>query len=97
MYLVYSRVPSCQLYAKWTGREGQPVELTHRVELLGAKDPCSYFLIQPPTLQSPLATRLELSLSLTTVSQKRVHGRYTLLFYHEKAPMFTSSQPTTGY
>lgn len=53
-YVPGSRVPSCQLYAKWTGRQGQPVELTHRVELLGAKDPCSYFLIRPPTLQSSL-------------------------------------------
>ena len=48
----------------------------------------------------------------TVVSQKRAQGRYTLLcaqtrgwadicniaaFYHEKAPMFTLSQPTTGY
>ena len=45
----------------------------------------------------------------TVVSWKRAHGRCTLLcaqtggylyiaaFYHKKAPMFTSSQPTTGY
>ena len=49
----------------------------------------------------------------TVVSRKRAHGRCTLLCaqtgrwadicnilafsYHEKAPMFTLSQPTTGY
>ena len=49
---------------------------------------------------------------ITAVSRKRAHGRCTLLcaqtgrwadicditaFYHENAPMFTLSQPTTGY
>ena len=55
-----------------------------------------------------------ITIIFTVVSRKRVHGRCTLLcaqtggwadicniaaFYHEKAPMFTLSQPrpTTGY
>ena len=44
------RVPSCQLYVKWTGQQQQPVELVHRVELLGAKEPFNFFLIRPPSL-----------------------------------------------
>ena len=48
------RVPSCQLYVKWTGGQEQPVELVHRVELLGAKEPFNFFLIRPPSLPSPL-------------------------------------------
>ena len=45
------RVPSCQLYVKWTGQQGQPVELVHRVKLLGAKEPNNFFLMRPPALQ----------------------------------------------
>ena len=52
------------------------------------------------------------SCKYTVVSRKRAHGWYTLLcaqtgewadiwnitaFYHEKVPLFTLSQPTTGY
>ena len=51
------RVPSCQLYVKWTGQQEQPVELVHRVDLLGAKEPCNFFLIQLPVLQTPLQGR----------------------------------------
>jgi len=45
-------VPSCQLHVKWTGQ--QPVELLHRVQLLGAKDPFNFFCIQLPSLPPPL-------------------------------------------
>ena len=45
------RVPSCQLYVKWTGQQEQPIELVHRVKLLGAKEPNNYFLMRPPALQ----------------------------------------------
>ena len=45
------RVPSCQLYLKWTGQQEQPVELLHRVKLLGAKEPNNFFLMRPPPLQ----------------------------------------------
>ena len=47
------RVPSCQLYVKWTGHQEQPVELAHRVKLLGAKKPFNFFLIRPPSLPLP--------------------------------------------
>ena len=47
-------VPSCQLYVKWTGGQEQPVELLHRVELLGAKEPFNFFLIRLPSLPPPL-------------------------------------------
>ena len=46
-------VPSCQLYVKWTREKEQPVELLHRVQLLGAKEPFN-FLIRPP---SPLVAQ----------------------------------------
>ena len=47
------RVPSCQLYVKWTGQQEPPVELAHRVKLLGAKKPFNFFLIRPPSLPLP--------------------------------------------
>jgi len=50
-------VPSCQLYAKLTGQQEQSVELVHRVELLGAKEPFNFFLIRPPSLPSLLTTQ----------------------------------------
>ena len=46
-----SQVPSCQLYVKWTGQQEQPVELLHRVKLLGAKEPNNFFLIRIPAPQ----------------------------------------------
>jgi len=46
------RVPSCQLYVKWIGQQEQPVELVHRVDLLGAKEP-NFLLIQVPGLRPP--------------------------------------------
>ena len=46
-------VPSCQLYIKWTRQQEQPVELMHRVKLLGAKKP-KQFVILLPALHSPL-------------------------------------------
>ena len=52
-FLPGRRVPSCQLYLKWTGQQEPPAELAHRVELLGAKEPFNFFLIQPPSLPSP--------------------------------------------
>ena len=45
------RVPSCQLSVKWTGQQEQPMELVHRVELLGAKAPFDFFFMQPPAVQ----------------------------------------------
>ena len=47
------RVPSCQLHVKWTGQQGKPPELEHRVELQGAKEPFNFFLISLPALLSP--------------------------------------------
>ena len=47
------RVPSCQLYVKWIGQQEQPVELVHRVELIGAKEPFNFFLIRPSVQPSP--------------------------------------------
>ena len=48
------RVPSCQLYVRWTGQQqGQPPQLDYRVELLGAKAPFNFFLVQPPSLSVP--------------------------------------------
>ena len=53
-YVPGRRVPSCQLYVKWTGQQEQPhVELVHRVDLLGAKEPCNFFLIRLPALPAP--------------------------------------------
>ena len=43
-------VPSCQLLVEWTGQQ-QPVELVHRVELLGAKAPYNFFVIRIPPPQ----------------------------------------------
>ena len=60
-------------------------------------------------LEPPVQGLQRLSKASTTVAQKRAHGQGTLLraqwadicnitvFYHKKAPMFTLSQPTTGY
>ena len=47
------RVPSCQLHLEWHGQQEQPVELAHRVKLLGAKEPNNWIVIfiQPPSLQ----------------------------------------------
>lgn len=50
------RVPSCQLYVKWTGQQGPPVELAHSVDPLGVKEPFNFFLIRPPSL--PLSQSL---------------------------------------
>jgi len=47
------RVPSCQLYVQWSGQQQQPMELVHRVDLLGAKQPYNFFFIRRPTLQPP--------------------------------------------
>ena len=44
-------MPSCQLYVEWTGQQDQPVQLVHRVKLLGAKEPNNFFLMRPPALQ----------------------------------------------
>ena len=46
-----SQVPSCQLYVEWTRQQEQPVQLMHRVKLLGAKEPNNFFLIRIPALQ----------------------------------------------
>ena len=49
------RVPSCQLNVKRIGQQAeQSVDLVHRVELLGAKEPFNFFSIQPP-LRPPLS------------------------------------------
>ena len=45
------RVPSCQLLVEWTGQQEQPVELVHRLELLGAKEPFNFLLIEIPPPQ----------------------------------------------
>ena len=45
------QVPCCLLSVKWIGQQEQPVELVHRVQLLGAKEPFDFFLIQPPAVQ----------------------------------------------
>lgn len=37
------QVPSCQLFVKWTGQQGPPVELAHSVDLLGVKEPFNFF------------------------------------------------------
>ena len=37
-------VPSCQLAAKWIG-QGRPSELSHKVKLMGAKQPSDFFHI----------------------------------------------------
>ena len=46
-----SQVPSCQLYVEWTRQQEQPVQLMHRVKLLGAKEPNNFFLIRIPAPQ----------------------------------------------
>ena len=47
-----SQVPSCQLYVEWTKQQEQPVQLIHRVKLLGAKGPNNVFFIRLPAPQS---------------------------------------------
>ena len=37
-------IPSCQLAAKWIG-QGRPSELSHKVTLMGAKEPSNFFRI----------------------------------------------------
>ena len=38
------KIPSCQLVAKWIG-QGKPSELSHKVTLMGAKEPSNFFHI----------------------------------------------------
>ena len=40
-------VPSCQLYMKWTRQQEKPVELMHRIKLLGAKRPKQFVILLP--------------------------------------------------
>ena len=40
----------CQLHVEWTKEEEQPMELLHRVNLLGARTPFNFFVIQLPQL-----------------------------------------------
>jgi len=49
------RVPSCQLDAKWTGQQEQPVQLEHVVELLGVKEPNNFFVIRIPPPQESVS------------------------------------------
>ena len=64
------RVPSCQLYVKWIGEQEQPVELVHRVELLGAKEPFDFFMIDIPPPQGCVESLLH------TVMRKRFWCMY---------------------
>jgi len=41
---------------KWTGQQEQPVELVHRVKLLGAKEPFNFFMIR---IQLPQGVRTD--------------------------------------
>jgi len=43
-YKPKQRIPSCQLRAEWT-EQSQPLQLTHKVILEGAKEPYNYFRI----------------------------------------------------
>ena len=51
-----SQLPSCQLYVEWTGQQERPVQLRHRVKLLGAKEPNNFFLIRLPAPQGEHVT-----------------------------------------
>ena len=44
--------PSCQLIAEWT-KESKPMRLTHKVTLVGAKEPSNYFTIVLDTGPTP--------------------------------------------
>ena len=50
--------PYCQFHLKWTGQQKEPVELIHRVNLLGAKKPYDFFLILLPA-QLPTSCPLQ--------------------------------------
>ena len=69
-------VPSCQLYVKWTGQQEQPVELVHRVELLGAKEPFNFFSIRPPSLMPPPQLPQGMHTSLVTRCQWKLFTYY---------------------
>ena len=36
-------IPECQLIVEWEREDQRPVQLRHRVDLIGAKAPCNFF------------------------------------------------------